>query len=139
MEGVFANSVAATFSGAGWVTLFVIALLVYFYAHYTLASITAHILAMYPPFLAVLVAKGAPIGLVAFAFATFVNFAAGLTHYGTTPSPMFFAQDYVTMRDWWKIGFVVSVLNLEFGALSDLPGGRRLGYGEHSAVRSLRP
>lgn len=108
----FANSVAATFSGAGWVTLFVIALLVYFYAHYTLASITAHILAMYPPFLAVLVAKGAPIGLVAFAFATFVNFAAGLTHYGTTPSPMFFAQEYVTMREWWKIGFVVSVLNL---------------------------
>ncbi|MBL8217211.1 MAG: DASS family sodium-coupled anion symporter [Bryobacterales bacterium] len=108
----FAKSVAATFSEAGWVTLFIIALLVYFYAHYTLASITAHILAMYPPFLAVLIAKGAPIGLVAFAFATFVNFAAGLTHYGTTPSPMFFAQDYVTMRQWWKIGFVVSVLNL---------------------------
>lgn len=108
----FAKSVVATFSDAGWVTLFAIALLVYFYAHYALASITAHILAMYPPFLAVLVAKGAPIGLVAISFATFVNFAAGLTNYGTTPSPMFFAQDYVSMRDWWKIGFLVSLINL---------------------------
>jgi len=108
----FAKAVADTFSFAGWVTLFVIALLIYFYAHYAFASITAHILAMYPPFLAVLVAKGAPIGLVAMSFAAFVNLAAGLTNYGTTPSPMYFAHEYVSMKDWWRVGFVVSVVNL---------------------------
>jgi DASS family divalent anion:Na+ symporter len=108
----FANSVGTAFSGAGWITLFAVALLIYFYAHYAFASITAHILAMYPPFFAVLVAKGAPIGLVAYAFATFVNFAAGLTHYGTTPSPMFYAMDYVKFKDWWRIGFLISVMNL---------------------------
>ena len=48
--------------GAGWVVLFACALLIYFYAHYGFASITAHILAMYPAFLAVLLAKGAPNG-----------------------------------------------------------------------------
>jgi len=36
----------------------------YFYAHYAFASITAHLLSMFPPFLAVLLAKGAPIGLM---------------------------------------------------------------------------
>ncbi|MCZ2148636.1 MAG: anion permease [Bryobacterales bacterium] len=108
----FANSVGATFSAAGWVTLFAVALVIYFYTHYAFASITAHILAMYPPFLAVLIAKGAPIGLVAFSFAIFVNLAAGLTHYGTTPSPMYFAMEYVSMKDWWKIGFAVSLSNL---------------------------
>lgn len=108
----FAKGVAASFADSAWPVLFVVALGVYFYAHYGFASITAHILAMYPPFLAVLTAKGAPIGLVAFSFATFVNFAAGLTNYGTTPSPMFFSHEYVSWKDWWRVGFVISVINL---------------------------
>gem|GEM_PF-4379964 len=37
------------------------------------ASITAYRLAMYPPFLALLILKGAPLGLVVFAFACFTN------------------------------------------------------------------
>ena len=87
-------------------------LVIYFYAHYGFASITAHMLAMFPPFLALLVAKGAPVGLVVYAFATFTNLAAGLTHYGTTPSPMFFGAGYASMRTWWRVGLVVSVLNI---------------------------
>lgn len=108
----FAKGVANLFSSEGWVLVFIFALLIYFYAHYAFASITAHILAMYPPFLAVLLAKGAPIGLVAYAFATFVNLSAGLTNYGTTPTPMYFAMDYISMKDWWKIGFFMSIVNI---------------------------
>jgi DASS family divalent anion:Na+ symporter len=109
---VFAKNIGTAFGGASWVLLFAAALLIYFYAHYGFASITTHLLAMYPPFLAILSAKGAPIGLMVFAFACFANFSAGLTNYGTTPSPMFFAQDYVSLRQWWKVGFVVSLANL---------------------------
>ena len=108
----FARGVGSAFSAAGWVTLFAVALLIYFYTHYGFASITAHILAMYPAFGALLIAKGAPTGLVVFGFACFSNFAAGLTHYGTTPSPMFYAQHYVGFGKWWKAGFIVSVANL---------------------------
>lgn len=112
ITGEFANAVGAALSDAGWVTLFAIALLIYFYAHYGFASITAHLLAMYTPFLVVLLAQDAPIGLMAFSFACFANFAAGLTNYGTTPSPMFFAHGYVSLRLWFKIGFVVSLVNI---------------------------
>lgn len=108
----FAQGVAALFSSAGWVLLFVCALVIYFYTHYAFASITAHILAMYTPFAAVLLAKGAPPGLVLFGFACFTNLAAGLTNYGTTPSPMFFATGYVSFPQWWKIGFLASLVNL---------------------------
>ena len=108
----FAKAVGGAFSTAGWVTLFIIALLIYFYAHYAFASITAHILAMYAPFAAVLIARGAPVGLVLFAFACFSNFAAGLTNYGTTPSPMFFAHHYVSFRKWWTAGFLISLVNI---------------------------
>lgn len=108
----FANGVGSTFAGFGWIGLFVIALVIYYYAHYGFASITAHILSMYPPFLAVLIAKGAPLGLIVYAFACFTNLAAGLTNYGTTPSPMYYAAGYVSMKDWWRTGFIVSFVNI---------------------------
>lgn len=108
----FARFVGELLPGAGWEVLLAVALLVYFYAHYGFASITAHILAMFAPFAAVLLAKEAPPGLVVFSFACFSNLAAGLTNYGTTPSPMFFATHYVTFRQWWTVGFVCSLVNL---------------------------
>ncbi len=108
----FAESIGGWFGDTPWPVVFGVALLIYFYTHYAYASITAHMLSMYPPFLAVLILKGAPLGLVAFAFACFVNFSAGLTNYGTTPAPIFFAQEYVRLKDWFRIGAVVSVANL---------------------------
>ena len=108
----FANGVAHQLEDFGWPVLFGVALLIYFYAHYGFASITAHILSMFPPFLAILLAKGAPIGMVVFAFACFANLGAGLTNYGTTPTPMYFAQGYVSLRKWWSIGLTASLVNL---------------------------
>jgi DASS family divalent anion:Na+ symporter len=108
----FAKAVGGAFGEFTWPVLFGVALLIYFYAHYAFASITAHLLAMYVPFVAVLIAKGAPSGLAAYAFALFANLSAGLTNYGTTPSPMFFAHGYVPLKTWWKVGFVCSLANL---------------------------
>ncbi|MEO8025051.1 MAG: DASS family sodium-coupled anion symporter [Bryobacteraceae bacterium] len=108
----FAEQVGQSFESLGWVGLFAVALVIYFYAHYGFASISAHLISMFPPFLAVLLAKGAPAGLMVYAFACFANLSSGLTNYGTTPSPIFFAQNYVSMGQWWKIGFVVSIVNL---------------------------
>jgi len=124
----FARAVGGVFTGAGWVLPFIVALLVYFYAHYGFASITAHIVAMYPPFLAVLAAQGAPMGLVVYAFACFTNFAAGLTNYGTTPSPMFFAHEYVSFRIWWKVGFLVSLVNLAVWSTVGFAWWKLIGY-----------
>jgi DASS family divalent anion:Na+ symporter len=67
---------------------------------------------MYPAFLALLLLRGAPAGLVVYAFACLSNLSAGLTHYGTTPSPMFYAHGYVSFREWWKVGFLTSLVNL---------------------------
>jgi len=108
----FAEGVASLFPGLGWVGLLALALAVYFYSHYAFASITTHILAMYPAFLAVLVVKGAPLGLAVFSFAIFANLAASVTHYGTTPGPIIFAHGYVSRGQWWKTGLLASVVNL---------------------------
>jgi DASS family divalent anion:Na+ symporter len=112
----FAEGVARIFPGLGWVGLLALALLVYYYAHYAFASITTHILAMFTAFLAVLVAKGAPVGLTVLAFATFANLAAALTHYGTTPGPIIFAHGYVSRGKWWRIGLLASLVNFAIWA-----------------------
>ncbi len=107
-----AKGLGGMMGDATWPVIFGVTLFIYFYSHYGFASITAHMLAMYPAFLAVLAAKGAPLGLVVYGFACFTNLSAGLTHYGTTPAPMFFAQQYASFETWWKVGFIVSVVNI---------------------------
>jgi DASS family divalent anion:Na+ symporter len=95
-----------------WLVALVVTLIVYFYAHYALASITTHILAMFPPFVLMLVGLGAPPALVVYSLACLANLTAGLTHYGTTTAPIVYAQRYVEVRDWWRLGFAASVVNL---------------------------
>ena len=110
----FAEGVRDALDGYGLPleALFVVMLLIYFYAHYAFASITAHIVSMFPPFVAVLLLLGTPPWLVACSFAYFSNFCAGLTHYGTTPAPIVFSTGYVPHGTWWRVGFVVSVVNI---------------------------
>lgn len=109
----FAESVGDSLQGHIPLALcFGVMLLIYFYAHYAFASITAHILAMYPAFVGVLLAMGAPPWLTTMVFAYFANLCAGLTHYGTTPAPIVFGTQYVTHRIWWKIGYWMSLVNI---------------------------
>jgi DASS family divalent anion:Na+ symporter len=108
----FAGLVAGHLDGFSWPMLTVLTLLVYFYAHYAFASITTHVIAMYPAFLAVLIAAGAPPTLTAVSFAMLANLSACLTHYGTTPGPIIFGLGYVPQGVWWRVGFVLSTLHL---------------------------
>jgi len=108
----FAKVVGASIVGIPWLPAFGILLLVYVYAHYAFASLTAHITAMYAAFIAVAAAAGAPPYLVALALAFMSNLCMSLTHYGGAPAPIFFGAGYVDQGTWWKVGFMVSVVNL---------------------------
>ncbi|MFN2447037.1 MAG: DASS family sodium-coupled anion symporter [Vicinamibacterales bacterium] len=108
----FAAWVSAGLTGTPWLVALVVTLIVYFYVHYALASITTHILAMFPPFVLMLVGLGAPPSLVVYSLACLANLTAGLTHYGTTTAPIVYAEGYVSVRQWWRVGFVASVANL---------------------------
>lgn len=107
-----ANAVGGALASYSVFGLFFGALLIYFFAHYGFASITAHTVAMFPAFAAVMYARGVPPGLAAFSLACFGNLCACLTNYGTTPAPMFFAQGYVPFAQWWRVGFIVSLVTL---------------------------
>lgn len=108
----FAEGAADFTLGWAWWAALALLLLVYFYAHYGFASITAHVAAMYVPFLAVILAAGAPPHLAVLSLAYFSNLNASLTHYGTTPAPIWFGAGYVKQRTWWTLGLLVSVAHV---------------------------
>jgi DASS family divalent anion:Na+ symporter len=108
----FAESAAGFTAGWTWLAALAILVLVYFYAHYAFASITAHATAMYTPFLVVVLAAGAPPFLAVAMLAYCSNLMAGLTHYGTTPGPIYFGAGYVKQQTWWRMGLIASVPNI---------------------------
>jgi len=98
--------------GWPWPLVMVGLVVAYLYVHYSFASMTAHITALYPGFLAAALAGGVPPLLAALPLAYFSNLNAGITHYGTGSAPVYFGAGYVTQADWWRIGFLISVVNL---------------------------
>jgi DASS family divalent anion:Na+ symporter len=125
---VFAESVGGMFVGLPWLTVLLLTLLVYFYAHYFFASITAHVLAMFPPFVILLTTVGVPPLLAVYSLMCLANLTAGLTHYGTTTGPILYSANYVTFGEWWRTGFVVSVVNLAVWLTIGFAWWRWLGY-----------
>jgi DASS family divalent anion:Na+ symporter len=125
---LFAESIAGKMNGWSWPAALIVLALVYFYAHYGFASITAHVTAMFIPFLAVTAAVGAPAGLTVLVLTYFANLSAGLTHYGTTPAPVYFGTGYVTQRRWWTVGFIASVLNILIWSIVGVTWWKILGW-----------
>jgi len=109
---LFAETAAVATNGLSWPLALAVLALVFFYAHYAFASITAHVTAMLIPFLAVTAVVGAPAGLTVLLLTYFANLSAGLTHYGTTPAPVYFGLGYVTQKRWWTVGLIASILNI---------------------------
>ncbi len=125
---VLAENVGALFVGIPWVVVLVAILIIYFYAHYFFASITAHMLAMFPPFVAVLIGIGVPPALAVYSLLCTANLTAGLTHYGTTTGPILFGVGYVSRRDWWKVGFFTSVANIVIWLTAGAAWWKWLGF-----------
>jgi len=108
----FSDWVVGRVAGFEWVAGFILIALIYFYSHYLFASNVGHITAMYAPFLIVAIALGTPPELAALVLGFFSSLFGGLTHYGSGPAPILFGSGYVTIGQWWKIGAIVSAVNI---------------------------
>ncbi len=98
--------------GMSWAYAFAILVLVYFYSHYFFASNSAHVGAMYPAFLMVAIGLGTPPPLAILVLGFASSLMGALTHYGSGPAPVFFGSGYIEIKDWWRIGFILSVVNI---------------------------
>lgn len=109
---LFSNVVFGHIHGWAWISAFFVLVVVYLYIHYGFASMTAHIVALYPGFLTTAIAAGVQPLLGAISLAYFSNLNAGITHYGTGSAPVYFGEGYVSLGEWWKLGFILSLVNL---------------------------
>lgn len=98
--------------GLGWMGASALLLIIYLYAHYFFASTTAHITAMFAAFYGAGLALGAPALPFALMMAASSSLMMTLTHYATGTSPIIFGSGYVTLAEWWKAGWVMSVVLL---------------------------
>ncbi|HYT68818.1 MAG TPA: DASS family sodium-coupled anion symporter [Vicinamibacterales bacterium] len=108
----FAHAAAGFVHGWTWLAALVALLIIYLYAHYAFASLVAHVTAMFPAFFAAVVGFGAPPLLAGMAFGVFSSLNASTTHYGTGPAPIVFGAGYLTQAQWWRIGFLMSLVHL---------------------------
>lgn len=108
----FAAFVAAHVTGLPWLPALVILALVYNFSGYLFASLTAHVVALYVPFLTVAVAVGAPPQFAALVLAFISSLCVSLTHYAGGPAPVYYGSGYVSLRRWWSVGLLVGVVNL---------------------------
>lgn len=123
----FAEAAAGLTTGWKWWLALASLLLIYFYAHYVFASITAHATAMFVPFLIVILAAGTPTYLAVLSLAYFSNLGASLTHYGTTPAPIYFGAGYTTQRTWWTLGLITSFVTIVIWSLVGFTWWKILG------------
>ncbi len=118
---VLSSKVSSQLTTLPFIWGFILTILIYFYSHYFFASNVAHIGAMFPAFLGILIAIQTPPTYAVFVLAFLSNLFGCLTHYGSGPAPILYGSGYVKVNIWWKIGFFMSivylVIYLGFGSL----------------------
>ena len=124
---IFSGRLFGVMHGWPWPAVLLLVVIAYYYIHYSFASMTAHVLALYPGFLAAAVAGGVPPLLAALPLAYFSSLNAATTHYGTGSAPVFFEAGYVRQGDWWRFGFLISLVDMAIWLGVGMPWWKLVG------------
>ncbi|MBA2961967.1 MULTISPECIES: anion permease [Ramlibacter] len=112
MVSWFGKEFSSHLQGMPGLAIFMVVAAVYLYIHYFFASATAHISALFPLALALMIGGGVPALPAAIGLGVLSNLNGCLTQYGIGSGPVMFGAGYVTQKEWWKAGFIMSVLYL---------------------------
>jgi len=112
MVSWFGKEFSGYLQGMPGLAIYILVAAIYLYVHYFFASATAHISALLPLSLALLIAGGVPAFAGAIGLGVLSNLNGCLTQYGIGSGPVMFGAGYVTQGEWWKAGFIMSVVYL---------------------------
>ena len=73
-------------------------------------------------------ALGAPPMLFALVMAAATGIMMSLTHYATGSAPVIYDSNYVNMTEWWKAGFIMSVVEILIFSTVGILWWKVLGY-----------
>lgn len=108
----FSENMSHMVQNMNWPIALTLLSLLYFYTHYAFASSIAHVSAMFSAFLSVALILGTPPYIAVLILAFFSNLFGGLTHYGIGSAPVLFGFGYVSLKEWWRVGLIVSFANI---------------------------
>ena len=108
----FATDKISVLDGIPWELTFIILMLVFVYSQYGFVANTPHVVAMYTAVCTVAVTAGAPVMMVALAFAYLNNLSSGITHYGNGPAVIYFGAGYVDQGTWMRLGALIALINM---------------------------
>ena len=112
LVGWFSGQMSGMLEGTSTVLAYIFVVGIYFYAHYFFASATAHIGALYAASLAILIASGVNPFTAAITLACLSNIFGCLTQYAIGSAPVLFGAGYHNQQEWWRTGFIMSVIYL---------------------------
>lgn len=111
----------------GWPAVFFILQATYFFVHYLFASQTAHVGALYSAFLGMHLAAKVPGLLAALALAYNTNLFGALMHYSSGQAAVYYGGGFVKLRDAFRLGIVVALINILLWVLVATPWWKILG------------
>ena len=60
--------------------------------------------------------------------AYFSNLSASLAHHGTTTAPIYLGANYITQRNWWRLGLVAAFTTITIWTAAGLGWWKLLGW-----------
>jgi len=109
----FANLTAGAMKGIPVLIVILLFVAIFFIVHYMFASVTAHVAALLPVFLAAAMAvPGIPIRLLSLMFCFSLGIMGIISPFATGPSPIYFGSGYVPGKDFWRLGLIFGTINL---------------------------
>lgn len=108
----FSNLIFFYIPNIHWKLILLLLSLIYFYSHYFFASTIAHVSAMYTSFIFLANNKGVPTIISTLLLAFMSSLFGGITHYGIGSATIFLSYKYVSLKTWWKVGFISSIVNI---------------------------
>ncbi len=109
----FAASAAGALTGMSVTVVMILLVALFFVVHYLFASVTAHVTAILPVFLAAGMAiPGMPVNIYALLLCFSLGIMGIITPYATGPSPVYFGSSYVSRKHFWTLGLVFGAIFL---------------------------
>ena len=107
--GFVGEKLATSLDGFSWPTLYVTLVALYVFIHYLFVSQTSQVLALFGVFLDVGVRGHVPLPLMSFGLLFASSYFSVITPQGGSQNIIFAASGYLTQRELYKLGLIVTL------------------------------
>ena len=110
--GTVGDALAGQLEGLSWPFVYVLLITLYTLIHYLFVSQSAQLFALFAVFAGVGIRAGVPAPLMTLMLLFANNFFSAITPQGSSANVIFVGSDYVTQREAYRVGAIVTAANL---------------------------